>query len=110
MRVGIDIVDVRRIETLMVNRRFLKRVFSDNEIKYCSSFKNSSERFAARFAAKEAFMKCLTDGKKPSLNAIEILTSKKGTPYVYLNGKKVKNCFLSLSHIRDYAVAVCIIK
>lgn len=109
MRVGIDIVDVKRIKRLISDERFLKRVFSESEIRYCRSFKRSEERFAARFAAKEAFVKCFDD-KKPPLNMIEVINSKNGAPSIYLNGKIVKNCWVSLAHVKDYAVAVCILK
>lgn len=110
MKIGIDIVDVKRIKRIMFNKRFIERVFSKKEIKYCNSFKNKHERFAARFAAKEAFIKCLGSKKKPPLNMIEIINSKDGVPYIYVNGKMIKNCLVSLSHVEEYAVAVCVIK
>ncbi|MCX7905626.1 MAG: holo-ACP synthase [Elusimicrobiales bacterium] len=106
MKIGIDIIDVKRIKRLIKNKMFLNRVFSDKEIQYCESFKDKAQRYAARFAAKEAYIKCIHNKKIPNLNKIEIL-NEDGDLNVFVDGKKDK-CLLSISHIKDYAVAVCI--
>ena len=61
---GIDIAEVARIATSIerFGRRFLERVFSPDEIRYCESKANKAERYAARFAAKEAGMKAIGTG------------------------------------------------
>ena len=58
---GIDIAEVQRIRNAIERHgeRFLKRVFTDGEIQYCESKANRAERYAARFAAKEAGMKAI---------------------------------------------------
>ncbi|MCX7642076.1 MAG: holo-ACP synthase [Elusimicrobiales bacterium] len=107
MKVGIDIIDTKRIKRLIKNKRFLNKVFSNREIKYCESFKDNAQRYAARFAAKEAYIKCISNKKIPSLNKIEILNKKDGNLEVLIDGRKDK-CLVSISHIKDYAIAVCI--
>ncbi|OFW22057.1 MAG: holo-[acyl-carrier-protein] synthase, partial [Acidobacteria bacterium RIFCSPLOWO2_02_FULL_59_13] len=62
--IGVDLIEVSRLR-LAIERhgeRFLRRVFTPAEIAYCQSKKNPYERFAARFAAKEAAMKALGTG------------------------------------------------
>src|SRR5947209_18743676 len=61
---GIDIAEVPRIAQAIVRfgERFVRRVFTDGEIRYCDSKANRVERYAARFAAKEASMKALGTG------------------------------------------------
>ena len=111
MNVGIDIIDVKRIGKLIRNRRFLNRVFSANEIKYCSKKKNSAQHFAVRFAAKEAIWKAVGD-KSLTHKDICIKNTEQGKPEVLPN-KKIKNSWnisISLSHTRDFAVAIAILK
>ena len=58
--IGVDIIEVERIQKLAEKSpRFLKRVFTDEEIKYCNEKKNKYQHLAARFATKEAFFKTL---------------------------------------------------
>src|SRR5881227_238469 len=61
---GIDIAEVPRVAQVIARfgERFLRRVFTDGEIRYCDSKANRVERYAARFAAKEAAMKALGTG------------------------------------------------
>jgi len=62
--VGVDITEVRRIEAVIAEhgQRFLDRIFSAGEIQYCRKYRVPFERYAARFAAKEAAMKALGTG------------------------------------------------
>lgn len=108
MEIGIDIVDVKRFRKLISNEKFLKRVFSKKEIDYCNSFRNKEERYASRFAVKEAYIKCIEKDRIPNLNDIEVINSKNGKPQLYVLGKKVK-CKISISHTSGYAVAVCVL-
>src|SRR4051812_17104349 len=58
---GVDIEEVQRFKVLIRNKRFLARVFTVEEIKYCFSKKNRAQHFAVRFAAKEAVWKALSE-------------------------------------------------
>jgi holo-[acyl-carrier protein] synthase len=101
--IGIDIVDVARIGRLRerYGRKFLQKVFTENEIAYAAAKRRTDESLAARFAAKEAFIKA--QGRALPWKAIEICSGEGGKPFILFEG----NCFdVSLSHERAYAVAV----
>ena len=110
---GIDIVEIERIEEAIESwgDRFLRRVYTDAEIKYCRG--NASE-LAVRFAGKEAVMKALGTGARGvSCRDIEILNDQLGAPLVYLCGGAqsraqelgIESLAITLSHSREYAVA-----
>jgi len=114
--IGVDIVDVRRIERIVVKwqDRFLRRVFTDNEIRYCNNKKNPAQRFATRFAAKEAFIKALFPKGVERIDYREIEVGEKDRrPVVNLFGKvklesekmAIKNIHVMLSHDGNYGVA-----
>ncbi|MCJ7682423.1 MAG: holo-ACP synthase, partial [Candidatus Aminicenantes bacterium] len=87
--VGIDMIETARVEKqLLRNERFRDRVFSPFEIEYCESKKNKAQNYAARFAAKEAFMKALGLGwrKGLSFKDIEIRNDDLGKPSIVLYG------------------------
>lgn len=115
---GIDIIEVERIEKSMQNQAFLNRTFSQQEIDYCNNYMNKCAHFAGFFCAKEAVMKALEDCKQISFKEIEILHYATGKPYAKLYGKalevyKNKNCKsieISISQTNAYATAVCLIK
>jgi holo-[acyl-carrier protein] synthase len=102
--VGVDIVDVGRIARLRetYGEHFLKKVFTEGEIKYALGKRRADESFAARFAAKEAFMKAM--GRRLEWREIEILSGEAGRPYIVYHGKRFDG--VSLSHERAYAVSV----
>ncbi len=114
--VGVDIVEIRRIESA-ANRggeRFLRRVYTETELKACHDRVSS---LASRFAAKEAVMKVLgTGGTSFAWSEIEILTSDDGRPSVKLHGRALnkatdldlREVSISLSDSKEYAVAVAI--
>lgn len=114
---GIDIVEVSRIQQAIANSgsHFTDKVFTKQEYAYCSAAANKFERFAARFAAKEAFVKAIGTGFADGINhtMIEVAKDENGKPYLILHGialdaaKKlgIKSIDLSLSHIRESAVA-----
>ncbi|MFH2071081.1 MAG: holo-ACP synthase [Elusimicrobiota bacterium] len=113
MNVGIDIVKVSRIGKLSKSRRFLDRVFSEDEISYCRNKKNSAQHYAVRFAAKEAVWKALsktrTLGVRLTHKDIRINNRKDGMPRIILPRKLKgiqKGLSISLSHTREFAVAV----
>ena len=107
-RIGIDIVSVKKFKKkeYSKNKVFYKRFFSPNEIKYCVKYKNTSERFAGKFALKEALIKSL-DIK---IRFSEIETSHlKSKPLVCIKKNNENYIFIaSLSHENDFAIAVVI--
>jgi len=114
---GIDIVEVSRIEAIIEKHRtsFLDRVFSVREIDYCREKVHPPMHFAARFAAKEAFLKALGLGLGMgiSLRDIEVVTDERGRPFLSLLGgaaqvfkeKKLRAPLLSISHTKALAIA-----
>ena len=122
--IGTDIVNIKRLKkTLKYNKNlFKKRVFSQNEIKYCENKKNTSPYYAKRFAAKEAFVKALGTGfrKNITFKDIEVYNDNFGKPSIKINRsvdnflkKKIKNkkykIYLSLSDDLPWAQATVII-
>ncbi len=116
--IGVDIIENKRIKSLIRNKNFISRTFSKKEIKFSKSTSNRSNYFAKRFAAKEAFVKSLGIGFRLNLNFkdIEILNDKRGKPFFQKTRKinmiiskifKVKNydLFLSISDEKDYSIA-----
>ena len=114
--IGVDLIDVRRFESIIFRwqHKFLKRLFTDKEIKYCNTKKHPAQRFATRYAAKEAFVKALfpRGQKGVSLKDIEI-DQKENRPVVNLNGvvkelaeeRDIKDIHLMVSHDGDYGIA-----
>ncbi|MBN1622525.1 MAG: holo-ACP synthase [Endomicrobiales bacterium] len=109
MKVGIDIVEVKRIDKLVKNKRFLERVYTPQEVKYCISKKNAGQHFAVRFATKEAVWKAFND-KSITHKDIGVMNLPSGKPQAVIKGKRKKNIDISLSHTSDYAVAVAVVK
>ena len=120
LRVGTDIVDVRSIEASIerFGQRYLARVFTDDEIAYCrSDARGGAERFAARFAAKEAALKVLRpDDWRPEWRHIEVVRTPGGWCDIQLRGpaatlaeqQGVQIISCSLAHESSYATAVVI--
>ena len=107
-KVGIDIVSVKRFKKKPYdnNKSFYKKIFSESEIKYCLNSKNSYERFAGKFALKEALIKSIH--KKIFFSEIETSYSD-STPIVkILNSEQNYRFLASLSHENGIAVAVVI--
>mgnify|MGYP001447966932 FL=1 len=92
---GVDIVDNTRIKKSIKSNNFIKRIYSNNEIKESKNVKNKVNFFAKRFAAKEAFVKSLGTGFRNGINFkdISVKNNNLGKPEIYLN-KKIKS-FLS---------------
>ena len=114
--VGIDMIEVNRIqEKIEKNNGFKELVFSKNEMNYCEKSANKFEHYAARFAAKEAFLKALGTGltSEITLNDIEILNDSNGKPQLNLAANtniKYSKIFVSISHLKSIASAVVIIE
>ena len=119
---GIDIAEVRRIQESMqrFGDRFLRRVFTEAEIRYCDSKANRAERYAARFAAKEAAMKALGTGWSQGVRwrDLEVTRQPGGRPTLAFHGKAAefaarlgtKHVALSLSHTSEQAIAQVILE
>jgi holo-[acyl-carrier protein] synthase len=119
---GIDIAEVPRIREVIERhgQRFLQRVFTEGEIQYCESKANRVERYAARFAAKEAGMKALGTGWNHGVRWRDIEVARKpgGRPTLLLHGKAAEfaaklgttNIALSLTHTAEQAVAQVILE
>ena len=107
--VGIDIVEVDRFKKKKYekNKIFYKKIFVCSEINYCLKFKNSAERFAAKFAIKEAVIKSIYE--KIHFIDIEIIY-KNAKPGIKLRNslQKKYNFLVSVSHEKDFAVAIVI--
>mgnify|MGYP001603841417 CR=1 FL=1 len=114
LSVGTDLVDVARIGRLVRNKNFLARIYNPDEILYCRGKKNSAQHFAVRFAAKEAVWKALASlAGIPGISHREIGVKRSpgGRPFVSLSArlKKYEGAIsLSLSHTREYAMAVAV--
>jgi holo-[acyl-carrier protein] synthase len=119
---GIDIAEVPRMAQAIARfgQRFLARVFTEGEIRYCDSKANRIERYAARFAAKEAGMKALGTGWSHGVRwrDIEVLRQPGGRPTLAFHGRAgefasrlgVVNVALSLTHTADEAMAQVILE
>lgn len=117
IKVGTDIIEVARIKDSIekLGEKFLNRVFTAKEVEYCESKKATKfEHYAARFAGKEAVFKAISPILKNKFSIdwtdVEILNDKQGRPYVTFYKEELKNINvdLSLSHIKDYAVATAV--
>lgn len=116
--IGIDIIEIDRIEKAVLQTEgFLKRVFTENEIKYFETRKMRFEVIAGNFAAKEAVAKALSVGfRYCDWKDIEVLRDSLGKPYAVLhnNAKNLmaEGCIIhvSISHCHTYAVANAVIE
>jgi len=119
---GIDIAEVDRIAESITRfgDRFLHRIYTEGEIRYCESKANRFERYAARFAAKEAAMKALGTGWNHGVRWRDIEVTRKpgGRPTLVFHGKAAEfaaslgttNIALSLTHTVAQAMAQVILE
>lgn len=114
---GIDIAEPARLEAAVrrYGRRFLERVFTEKEIAYCERKRNKWERYAARFAAKEAAFKALGIGWRRGVRwrEAEVSNLASGQPTLALSGRArqfadrlgVRGIALSLTHTEQFVLA-----
>ncbi|OGS21602.1 MAG: holo-[acyl-carrier-protein] synthase [Elusimicrobia bacterium RIFOXYA2_FULL_39_19] len=110
MNIGIDIIEVKRIEKLIKNKRFLNKIFTPQEIAYCKNKKNFSQHYAVRFAAKEAVWKAAGE-KSLAHRDISIKNTQNGKPEIIFPKKFLKlqkKISISLSHTKEFAAAVAV--
>ena len=121
--IGVDIIQNKRVKSLIRNKSFIKRTYGKREINFSKKISNKTNYFAKRFAAKESFAKSIGTGFRNNLNLkdIEILNDNIGKPYFYKSKKidnfilkkfKIKkyNLFLSISDEKDYSIAFAIVQ
>ena len=120
--IGFDLVQVSRIEEALRRwrERFQNKVFTPGEIRYCLDKKNPALHFAARFAAKEAFVKALGIGIRKGVHwkDVEVQRGPLGRPVLKICGRAVEICrkeglenfFLSLTHDGDYSGAMVVLE
>jgi holo-[acyl-carrier protein] synthase len=114
---GVDISEVNRIQEAMARhgQRFLERVFTPAEISYCNRHRDRAERFAGRFAAKEAAMKALGTGWSSGVRWVDIEVTRlpSGQPTLSLHGVArtigeqlgMRRASLSITHSGNTAFA-----
>ena len=114
---GVDIAEVGRLKAAIERHGevFLRRVYTPREREYCERFKNKFERYAGRFAAKEAAMKALGTGWSRGVRwvDVEVVREKGGRPTMALAGEAakvaeqlgVKHIALSITHTGEQALA-----
>jgi len=119
---GVDIAETARLEQALERHgeRFVKRLYTPREIAYCEGFKNRAERYAARFAAKEAAFKALGTGWAEGVRwlDVEITHQPSGKPELALTGRAeelarqlgVTRAAVSISHSDRYVVAQVILE
>lgn len=118
---GIDIIEVSRIRTVMERDiGFREKIFTPVEIEYCETKKHKYENYAARFSAKEAFLKAIGTGWRFGIRFadIEVYHDEYGKPLIRLYGKAeqlskdegISKIHVSLSHIKETATAIVIVE
>jgi len=115
--IGVDLCEVDRIEAAIARHgdRFLTRIYTPAERAYCESKLNRMERFAGRFAAKEAAMKALGTGWRRGVawRDFEVTRAASGQPVIVLHGVAreiaekltVKRALVSITHVKSMAMA-----
>ena len=121
--IGVDVIENKRIRSLISNKTFIKRTFGKNEINLSKKISNKINYFAKRFAAKEAFAKSLGTGFRNNINFsdIEVINNKLGKPKINIS-KKVRTfikkkfkldkpkIYVSLSDENKHSIAYVIIE
>ena len=114
---GLDIAEIDRIEAALTRHgaAIVERLFTPREAAYCESYRNKFERYAGRFAAKEAAMKALGTGWRMGVRwrDIEVVREPSGKPTLHLEGIAakfaerlgVKNIALTITHSGNLALA-----
>lgn len=115
--IGTDIIECVRIAQMIEKHGevFLTRVYTRDEIAYCSARKAANQHYAGRWAAKEAVLKALGTGWARGIQwtDVEVVNAAGGKPSIVLAGKAREICqehaireiLISISHCRNYAIA-----
>ncbi|HEY9584314.1 MAG TPA: holo-ACP synthase [Candidatus Paceibacterota bacterium] len=114
INIGVDIEDVGRFRSLKLSsdKTFLGKIFTERELAFCFSKKNSAEHLAGRFSAKESVIKALGAFGVPAIHfsEIEIKNDKKGLPKVTIGRSNLKSydVKVSISHSKDKVLTAAI--
>jgi len=118
--IGIDLISIEKIAKSVKSKAFQRKVFTSSEIAICEAVSNSAERFAGKFAVKEALMKAIGKGIRQEVwfSQVEVLNRESGQPYLNLSGEAKQaleslggaQAHVSLAHSAGLAVAVVIIE
>jgi len=118
IRTGIDIIEIERVKQSIeeTEGKFCDRIYTQKEIEYCESKKvQKYQHYAARFAAKEAVLKAISELLENKFDIewkeIELLNDENGRPYVNLlkEGLETIDIDISISHCKTYAIASVVI-
>ncbi len=119
---GTDIIEIKRIENSIARTKaFVNKIFTEREQAYCKAKKAGIfQSYAARYAAKEAVFKALGTGYRYGMafKDIEVINNELGKPEVVVHGKvkdfvqeyKVTRIHLSLSHVKEMALAFVVLE
>jgi len=119
---GIDIVEITRFRKILTGtgKRFMTRVFTTEEQRFCLARHDPAQHLAVRFAAKEAVFKALGTGWAKGLTwlDVEVLRQEQGAPIILLHGatqklaasKGVMKIHLSMTHTNNWAAATAILE
>jgi len=113
---GVDIIEIARVADVLARHgeRFLKKIYTDDEIAHC---RGRVAELAARFAAKEAVMKALGTGiRGVGWRDIEVLPNRRGKPLIFLYDRgaaraeriELRGLEVSLTHSKEYAIAMVV--
>lgn len=120
--IGTDLVEVSRVEKILQKwgDKFLAKVYSQNEIDYCQKKAFPSIHYAARFAAKESFLKSLGIGlgMGVKLQDIEVINNQQGSPSLNvhesirarLDNLGINKIHISITHTREHAQAIVVLE
>lgn len=114
---GVDLVDVERVEQILARRKtFRQRVFTPEEIEYCESQGSPAACYAARWAAREACRKALGGVHEMGWQDVSVRRGEEGSPQLSLRGSSqsraealgVSAVLVTLTHERRMAAAFCL--
>jgi len=118
--IGIDLVKIARMKEAVDKwgEKFLKRIFTKDEIEYCYERKEPYLSLAVRFAAKEALIKAIGSEVFVPLTDIEVVNNREGRPSIITRGKldeffkekSISGCHISLSHEREFGIASVVLE
>lgn len=117
---GIDLMEIAKMNQSLLSDAFVRKVFTEAEITECRSMVNAVERFAGKFAAKEAFIKAIGKGIRQGIwfRQIEVLNEDSGAPYIQVKAELEKTLHeigvtkihVSVTHTKTNAAAVVILE
>ncbi len=119
--IGVDIVEIHRLRNaLQGTQRMQQRVFTAEEIQFCTSRRHQYQHFGGRFAAKEAALKALGTGWSRGIRwkDVEITDDERGKPLLTFHGRAkeifgqlgAQTAWISITHSPDHAVAMVVLE